>query len=103
MPKRVISLFSVEYMPRLLPIKFVGEPLCLSESLGHRKFLSRGYRDSQLIFFWPHSTEKFRGKRLQPSRKFRVSKFSMHGNGKSRLSAEISLSHKTKKVRGNHF
>ena len=51
MPKRVISLFSVEFMPRLLPIKFVGEPLCLSESLGHRKLLSRGYRDSPLIFF----------------------------------------------------
>ena len=51
MPKRVISLFSVEFMPRLLPIKFVVEPPCLSESLGHRKLLSRGYRDSALIFF----------------------------------------------------
>ena len=51
MPKRVISLFCVEYMPRLLPIKFVGDHLCLSESLGHRKFFSRGYRDSPLIFF----------------------------------------------------
>ena len=51
MPKRVISLFSIKYMSCLLPIKFVGEPLCVSESLGHRKLLSRGYRDSPLIFY----------------------------------------------------
>ena len=51
MPWRVISLFSVEFMSRLLRIMFVGEPLCVSESLGHRKLLSRGYRDSPLIFF----------------------------------------------------
>ena len=51
MPKRVISLFSVKYMSCLLPIKFVGEPLCVSESLGHRKLLSRWYHDSPLIFF----------------------------------------------------
>ena len=50
MPWRVISLFSVEFMSRLLRIMFVGEPLCVSESLGHRKLLSRGYRDSPLIF-----------------------------------------------------
>ena len=28
MPKRVISLFSVEFMSRLLPIRLAGEPLC---------------------------------------------------------------------------
>ena len=50
MPKRVISLFSVDIMSRLLPIKFVGETFCVSDSLGHRKLLSRGYRDSPLIF-----------------------------------------------------
>ena len=50
MPKRVISLFSVDIMSRLLPIKFVGETLCVSDSLGQRKLLSRGYRDSPLVF-----------------------------------------------------
>ena len=39
MPMRLISLFSVEFFSRILPIKFVGEPLCVSESLGLRKFL----------------------------------------------------------------
>ena len=60
MPKRVISLFSVDIMSRLLPIKFVGETLCVSDSLGQPKLLSRGYRDSPLVF-WPPSTETFRG------------------------------------------
>ena len=31
MPKRVISLYSVEFMSRLLPINFAGETLCVSE------------------------------------------------------------------------
>ena len=39
MPKRVISLFSVEFMSRLLPIKLAGEPLCDPGFLGHRKLL----------------------------------------------------------------
>ena len=39
MPMRLISLFSVEFFSRILPIKFVGEPLFVSESLGHRKLL----------------------------------------------------------------
>ena len=62
MPKKVISLFSVEYMSPLLPIKLAGEPLCDPGFLGHRKLLCSvgGYRDSPLIF-WPHSTEKLRG------------------------------------------
>ena len=54
MPKRVISLFSVEFMSRLLPIKLklAGEPLCDPGFLGHRKLLCSvvGYRDSPLIF-----------------------------------------------------
>ena len=52
MPKRVISLFSVEFMSRLLPIKLAGKPLCDPGFLGHRKLLcSVGvYRDSPLIF-----------------------------------------------------
>ena len=53
MPKRVISLFSVEFMSRLLPIKLAAEPLCDPGFLGHRKIsCSVGcYRDSPLIFF----------------------------------------------------
>ena len=39
MPKRLISLFSVEFFSRLLPIKFVRKPLFVSESLGQRKRL----------------------------------------------------------------
>ena len=40
-------------MSRLLPIKFAGETLCVSESVGHRKLfmLSRGHRDFPLVFF----------------------------------------------------
>ena len=37
MTKRFITLFSVEFFSRIPPLKFVGEPLCVSESLGHRK------------------------------------------------------------------
>ena len=39
MPKRVIWLFSVEFMSRLLPINLAGEPFCDPGSLGHRKLL----------------------------------------------------------------
>ena len=39
MPKRVISLFSVDFFSRILRIKFVTESLFVSESLGHRKLL----------------------------------------------------------------
>ena len=28
-PKRLISLFSVDFFSRILPIKFVGEPFCV--------------------------------------------------------------------------
>ena len=62
MPMRLISLFSVEFFSRILPIKVVVEPLCVSESLGLRKLLCsvRGHRDIPLVF-WPPSTEKIRG------------------------------------------
>ena len=62
MPMRLISLFSVEFFSRILPIKVVVEPLCISESLGLRKLLCsvRGHRDIPLVF-WPPSTEKIRG------------------------------------------
>ena len=39
MPMRLISLFSVEFFSRILPIKFVGEPIFASEPLGHQKLL----------------------------------------------------------------
>ena len=62
MPMRLITVFSVEICSLILPIKFVGEPLCVSESLGLRKRLCSvgGYRDFPL-FLWPYSTDKLRG------------------------------------------
>ena len=39
MPRRVISLFSVEFFSRILPIKLGRESLFVSESLGHRRLL----------------------------------------------------------------
>ena len=52
MPKRVISIFSVEFFSRILPTKLGRESLFVSESLGHRRLLCSvaGYRDSPLIF-----------------------------------------------------
>ena len=65
MPLRLISLFSVEFFSRILPRKFVGEPLFVSESLGHRNFLCSvgggGVAIFRWFFFWPASTEHFRG------------------------------------------
>ena len=37
MTNRLKTLFSVEFFSRIPPLNFVGEPLCVSESLGHRK------------------------------------------------------------------
>ena len=53
MPKMVISLFSVSFFSRILPIKLGRESLFVSESLGHRRLLCSvaGYRESPLIFF----------------------------------------------------
>ena len=39
MTKRLITLFSVEIFPRIPPLKFIGELLCVSESLGPQKLL----------------------------------------------------------------
>ena len=52
MPRRVISLLSVEFFSRILPIKLGRESLFVSEPLGHRRLLCSvaGYRDSPLIF-----------------------------------------------------
>ena len=52
MPKRVISIFSVEFFSRILRTKLGRESLFVSESLGHRRLLCSvaGYRDSSLIF-----------------------------------------------------
>ena len=38
----LISLFSVEFFSRIMPTKFVGEPPCVSESLGHRILYAQG-------------------------------------------------------------
>ena len=53
MTEWLISLFSVEFFSRILPIKFVEEPLCVSESLGNRKRLCSlgGSRDFPLFLF----------------------------------------------------
>ena len=52
MARRVISLLSVEFFSRILPIKLGRESLFVSEPLGHRRLLCSvaGYRDSPLIF-----------------------------------------------------
>ena len=57
MPKRVISLFSVDFFSRILPIKLGREFLFVSDSLGLRRLLCKvaGYRDSPLIFLTSHS------------------------------------------------
>ena len=57
MPKRVISLFSVSFFSRILPIKLGREFLFVSESLGLRRLLCKvaGYRDSPLNFLTSHS------------------------------------------------
>ena len=61
LPKMLISLFSIELFSLMLPIKFVREPLFVSESLGHRRFLcSVGASRFSFGFFWPASTENFR-------------------------------------------
>ena len=88
MPMRLISLFSVEFFSRILPIKFVGEPLFVSESLGHRKFLCSvgggGASRFAVVFFGLPVLETFVGT-ASTLGNFRESKLSMHENGKSRF------------------
>ena len=90
MPRRVISLFSVEFFSRILPIKLGRESLFVSESLGHRRILCSvaGYRDSPLILL---ASQTWKFSCLTPSnfRKYSGIDFSMHENGKSRSSFEI--------------
>ena len=63
MTEWLISLFSVEFFSRILPIKFVGEPLCVSESLGNRKRLCSvgGISRFSVVFLWHYSTDTLRG------------------------------------------
>ena len=62
MPKRVISLFSVDFFSRILRIKLVTESLFVSESLRHRRlYAQRGASQFSVGFFSPPSTEIFRG------------------------------------------
>ena len=51
MPKRVISLFAVEFFSRILPVKLGRESFFVSESFEFRRLLCSvaGYRDSPLI------------------------------------------------------
>ena len=53
MPKMVISLFSVEFMSRLLPIKLAGEPpLCFRIFRTSKTFMfSRGVSRFSVDFF----------------------------------------------------
>ena len=51
--------------------------------------LSSGVSPFSFVFFWPHRPEKFRAEPLQTSVNNRVSNFSMHENGKSRLQSKI--------------
>ena len=63
MTELLISLFSIEFFSRILPIKFVGEPLCVSESLGLRKRLCSvgGNSRFSVVFLWHYSTDNLRG------------------------------------------
>ena len=54
--------------------------------------LSSGVSPFSFVFFWPHRPEKFRAEPLQTSVNNRVSNFSMHENGKSRLQSKIFVS-----------
>ena len=59
MPMMFISLFSVEFFSRILPIKLVTESLFVSESLGHRiLYAQRRALHFSVGFFWPTSIEK---------------------------------------------
>ena len=104
MPKRVRSLFSVEFMSRLLPINLAGEPLCDPGFLGHRKLsCSVGwYRDSPLIFlasqYWktwwvtPSTFQKFSGIETFYAWERKITFFSRK-----------FFSHRTRKIPGEHF
>ena len=49
MPKRVISLFSVEFLSRLLPIKLAGDRSVIQDLWDIEYFYAQ-YRNSPLIF-----------------------------------------------------
>ena len=104
MPRRVISLFSVEFFSRILPMKLGRESLFVSESLGHRRLLCSvaGYRDSPLIFltsqYWkiswvtPSTFQKFSGIETFYAWERKITFFSRK-----------FLSHSTRKIPGNHL
>ena len=63
MPMRLISFFSVEFFFTYIACKIRwGAPLCFRIFRVSKTFmLSRGHHDFPLVFFWPPSTENFRG------------------------------------------
>ena len=103
-PKRVISLFSVEFMSRLLPIKLAGEPLCDPGFLGHRKisWSVGGYRDSPLIFFGLTVLKIFVGNAFNLSKIFGNRNFICMRTENHVLQSNFFVS-QYQKDRGNHF
>ena len=104
MPKRVISLFSVELMSRLLPIKLAEEPFCDPGFLGHRKLLCSvgGYRDSPLIFFGLTVLKNFVGNAFERPEIFGYRIFLCMRTENHVLQSNFFVS-QYQKNRGNHF
>ena len=104
MPKRVISLFSVEFFSRIMPINLGRESLFVSESLGLRRLLClvAGYRNSPLTFLTSHSWEI---SCVTPSnfRKYWGIEFLYAWEQKITFFIRNFLSHSTQKFPGNDF
>ena len=76
MPKRVITLFSVDFFSRILPIKFVTESLFVSESLGHRRlYAQRGASRFSVGFFGLPKVETFVGNPFNRTENFECRNF----------------------------
>ena len=104
MHRRVISLFSVEFFSRLLPIKLGWESLFVSESLGHRRLLCSvaGYRDSPLIFL---TSQSWKISCVTPTnfQKSSIIEFFYAWERKITFFIRNVLSHSTQKIPGNDF
>ena len=104
MRKRVISLFSVEFFSRILPINLGRESIFVSESLGHRSLLCSvaGYRDSPLIIL---ASQSWKISCVTPSnfRKFSGIEFFYAWERKITFFIRKFLSHSTQKIPGNDF
>ena len=104
MPKRVISLFSVELFSRILPINLGRESIFVSESLGHRSLLCSvaGYRDSPLIIL---ASQSCKISCVIPSnfRNYSGIEFFYALEREITFFIQNFLSHSTQKVPGNDF